>query len=411
MVTARFPVYIPSKNRADIATTPRNLDRMGVPYRLVVEEDQFDAYAARYGAERVLVLPPEYLRDYKTCDEGRPDSLGKGTGPPRNFAWDHAISEGHAWHWEMDDNIMAFYFNQANRAIVAGDGSFFHAMEEFCTRYRNISMGGPEYKMFVPARQKRHPFTINRKIYSCLLIRNAVPLRWECRYNEDIDIGLRMMKSGWATITFLAFTQDKITTHVMPGGNTDAFYATEGTLEKSKMLVRQHPDVAKLARRFGRAHHIVDYKPFADVQLLPDPDWRPSGVSYQYRETDQTETLYKNIQRDRTRARQDIQRGFHPLLTLTKGRNPAAELHPDADRSGERGKPTEPLRCGSCRFRLQHVHSKHTFTYQCGFGQLEDGTYPLATGRHDAEIRLWWPACKNYEQGSTPLNGLARDRR
>lgn len=33
-----FPVFIPSKSRADTATTPRHLDEIGVPYRIIVEE-------------------------------------------------------------------------------------------------------------------------------------------------------------------------------------------------------------------------------------------------------------------------------------------------------------------------------------------------------------------------------------
>jgi hypothetical protein len=36
----------------------------------------------------------------------------------------------------------------------------------------------------------------------------------------------------------------------------------EGTLNKSKMLVDMHPDVATMVFKYGRWHHIVDYGPF-----------------------------------------------------------------------------------------------------------------------------------------------------
>jgi hypothetical protein len=410
MLTARFPVYIPSKSRADVATTPGELDRMGVPYRLIVEGSQVDAYAARFGADRVLALPQSYLDDYPTCDEGRPAELGKGSGPPRNFAWDHSLSEGHEWHWEMDDNIMAFYQINRNVKLIAGDGSIFHAMEEFATRWRNVGMAGPEYDEFVPARQRRNPFSINRKLYSCLLIRNAVPLRWECRYNEDVDIGLRMMKSGWLTLVFYTFLQDKGPTQRTTGGNTEGIYAQEGTLNKSKMLVTRHPDVARVQFRYNRWHHVVTYVPFAKQALLPDPDFVPSGVTYRYEERPQTESLYSSAPKMTTRAREDITLGYHPLLAPMKGRLPNAELHPEADRSGVRANPDEPFRCGSCRFRLQFVNGPHQYLYKCGFGQLPNGSFPRASGRHDNEIRLWWPACKDYVAGSVPLNGWARER-
>lgn len=297
MLTARFPVYIPSKSRAKIATTPRNLERMGVPYRLVVEEYQAAEYAAVWGEDRILILDPQYQRDYLTCDD-EGDSISKGSGPARNFIWDHAQASGAKFHWCMDDNIMAFYRWHQNQSRPLGDGSGFYAMEEFALRYRNIGLAGPEYKMFVPARQKRAPFIVNRKCYSCLLIRTDIPLRWECRYNEDVDLGLRLMKSGWNIVTFLAFLQDKIVTQAMAGGNTEAFYRQEGTLPKSQMLVRRHPDVAQVKWRFKRWHHVVDYSSFADRALLPDPDYEPSGVSYEYRKVPQTEKLYTGIKKD-----------------------------------------------------------------------------------------------------------------
>src|SRR5215216_4066953 len=95
------PVYIPSKSRAAIATTPRALDRLGVPYRLVVEEQQHAEYRDHFPASKLLILDPCYQETYDTFDDlGREKSLGPG--PARNFAWDHAASEGATWHWVMD---------------------------------------------------------------------------------------------------------------------------------------------------------------------------------------------------------------------------------------------------------------------------------------------------------------------
>ena len=38
------------------------------------------------------------------------------------------------------------------------------------------------------------------------------------------------------------------------------------------MLVREHPDVARLAWRFNRWHHYVNYRPFKYNQLKRKPD-------------------------------------------------------------------------------------------------------------------------------------------
>ena len=53
----------------------------------------------------------------------------------------------------------------------------------------------------------------------------------------------------------------------MKGGNTGEFYAKEGTLPKSQMLVDMHPDIAELKWMNRRWHHHVDYSVFKHIRL------------------------------------------------------------------------------------------------------------------------------------------------
>ena len=112
------------------------------------------------------------------------------------------------------------------------------------------------------------PFILNTRIYSCLLIENSSGYRWRGRYNEDTDLSLRVLKDGLCTIQFNAFLCGKVTTQRMKGGNTDEFYAGEGTLPKSQMLADMHPDVAKVVWKFNRWHHSVNYKAFSGNALI-----------------------------------------------------------------------------------------------------------------------------------------------
>ena len=258
-----FPLYIPSKGRFKfpLRLTSRALEAIQVPYRIIVEEKEYKDYAAVIDPKKILVLDPAYQRAYDACD-----SLGmtksKGPGPARNFAWDHSLSLGAPFHWVMDDNIRGWYYYNHNKKVPAGDGTFFRCMEDFVLRYTNVAMAGPNYDFFVPARVLHPPFVTNTRIYSCNLIRNDIPLRWRGRYNEDTDLSLRMLKSGWATIQFNAFLQKKTWTQALAGGNTAEFYAKEGTMAKSQMQVALHPDVSRLVHRFQRWHHYVDYSGF-----------------------------------------------------------------------------------------------------------------------------------------------------
>lgn len=281
MFQPRFPIYIPSKSRADTSLTANFLKSVNVSFRIVVEEHQFDSYNAFFPKENLLILDPIYQRDYDTFDD-LGGTKSKGPGPARNFIWEHSISEGHDWHWVMDDNIQLFALLQNNQRIPVGDGMMFHAMEEFCLRYENIGMAGPQYWMFAPSRAKLPPYVLNTRIYSCNLIRNDLPLRWRGRYNEDTDLSLRMIKNGWATVQFNAFLQYKLTTQTLGGGNTEAFYASEGTLPKSEMLKAMHPDVTQVVWKFNRWHHYVNYSVFKDLGLIRKPNLEiPTENPYQ----------------------------------------------------------------------------------------------------------------------------------
>lgn len=266
----RFPIYIPSKGRWDTRLTSKALERMGVPYFIVVEEPEYERYAAVIDPKKILVLDPAYQRDYDTFNDLAADRP-KGSGPARNFIWDHAAASGAEWHWIMDDNIQAFYRANRNTKIKLLDGAGFRAMEDFCLRYENVAMAGPNYEHFVPRRAERPPFTLNTRIYSCNLIRTDVPFRWRGRFNEDTDLSLRMLKAGWCTVLFNAFLQNKVATQRLRGGNTDTIYV-DGTLPKSRQIAEMHPDVCRVVWKFNRWHHHCDYRPFKRNKLIRKPD-------------------------------------------------------------------------------------------------------------------------------------------
>jgi hypothetical protein len=151
-------------------------------------------------------------------------------------------------------------------------GTPFYIIEDFVLRYENIALSGMGYAIFCPASDCRPALRFNTRIYSCLLIRNDIPFRWRGRYNEDTDLSLRVLKSGWVTVEFNSFLIGKRATQTVSGGNTEEFYKKEGTLNKSKMLVEMHPDVTKLTKKFNRWHHNVNYKIFKKNKLIKKKD-------------------------------------------------------------------------------------------------------------------------------------------
>lgn len=274
----RFPLYIVSKGRSETRYTSKALEEAGVPYFIVIEEQELPAYSAVIDPKKILILDKKYQNEYDTFD-----TLGfkrsKGPGAARNFVWDHATRSGAEYHWVMDDNITGFYRLNNNLKLKVGDGTIFRCMEDFVLRYKNVAMAGPNYFMFASRKSKMPPFVFNTRIYSCNLIKNRTPFRWRGRYNEDTDLSLRMLKAGLCTVQFNAFLQYKLTTMTVAGGNHSDLYSKYGTLLKSQMLVRMHPDVAKVVYKFGRWHHHVDYSGFKKLEpILRDPAELDAGI-------------------------------------------------------------------------------------------------------------------------------------
>lgn len=227
---------------------------MAVPYRIAVEPQEYDQYAAVIDPIKILVLPFS--------------NLGQGSIPARNWVWDHAEGEGFARHWILDDNIAGFYRFNRNAKIAVASGTVFKIAEDFSERYENVALSGMNYCMFLPRKYIFPPFYLNTRIYSCILVNHRIPFRWRGRYNEDTDLSLRALKSGWCTILFNAFLADKQRTMSMKGGNTDELYQGDGRLLMAESLRDQHPDVTTLMYKWGRWQHRVDYSRFYKYNRL-----------------------------------------------------------------------------------------------------------------------------------------------
>lgn len=249
-----YPIYIISKGRWKNPLTVKSLERMKVPYHIVIEPQEYDNYASVVDPNKIYVLPFS--------------NLGQGSIPARNWVWDHSVNIGAKRHWILDDNIEAF--NRLNRNIkpVVLTGSLFKAAEDFTDRYENVALSGFNYYSFCKSTDPVPPFYLNTRVYSCILIKNDLPYKWRGRYNEDTDLSLRVLKDGWCTILFNAFLAGKVTTMRMKGGNTDELYANDGRKKMAEALAELHPDVATVVWKFNRWHHKVDYKSFKKNKLI-----------------------------------------------------------------------------------------------------------------------------------------------
>jgi hypothetical protein len=252
----RYPIYIPTKGRWQLRHTIRRFEQLNIHYRAVIEAPEYDQYRAVVSDEtRLLVLP----------------TVNQGLVAARNWIWDHAQGEGHARHWQIDDNIREWYRFHKNQRVRIDPGVGLRMIEDFVDRYTNVALAGPHYKSMVVDRQRRDPFLLNHRVYSCSLIKTDIPYRYRSFYNDDTDLSLRVLKDGWCTVLFMTFLQHKMQTMVVKGGNTPV-YQDDGRLQMAQQLVDQHPDVVRLGWRWGRPQHVVDYRLFERNKLILKPD-------------------------------------------------------------------------------------------------------------------------------------------
>lgn len=253
-INPKYPIYIISKGRWESRLTVKALESMNVPYYIVIEPQEYNNYAAVINVNKILVLP------FKNLDQG--------SIPARNWVWEHSIGIGAKRHWILDDNIRYFFRFNRNLKVPVMSSVCFKVIEDYSDRYENIAISGMNYFMFVSRKQKVNPCRVNTRIYSNLLIKNDIDYRWRGKYNEDTDICIRVLKAGLCTILFNAFLVFKHTTMTMQGGNTEDLYKIEnGRLKMAEALQKQHPDVVKVAYKWGRPQHNVNYTGFKRNKL------------------------------------------------------------------------------------------------------------------------------------------------
>lgn len=262
----RHPVYVISKGRSDCCLTAKFLMTDGVPFRLVVEPPEADAYREAGYADHVVELP---FHD-----------LGQGSIPARNWVWEDAIARGAERHWILDDNIRYVKQWRAGARRMARSGRAFRAAEQVTDGYVNVGVSGLNYDTFaIPGCP---PFYVNTHVYSCILLQNDLPYRWRGRYNEDTDLCLQILAGGRCSILLNAYVVCKVATMTMKGGNATELYRGDGRLKMARALERQWPGVAKVVRRFKRPQHYVDWSIF-DTPLVaagsPEADgWVPRAI-------------------------------------------------------------------------------------------------------------------------------------
>lgn len=256
----RYPVFIPSKGRWESRLTVKALERIGIPYTIFIEPQEYDNYAAVIDSKNIYILPHS----------------NKGLVVTRNYIWDYAQLLDVPRFWTIDDNMIAFWRWHRNKKQRVDTSATFCAIEDFADRYSNVPILGMNYFMFIKQKYPDAPIRLNTRVYSNMLIETNARdprgklYRNEGFYNDDTDLCLRILKDGNCTVLFNAFLAEKAVTMTVEGGMTP-HYQGDGRLKMAQELQAKHPDVTTITWKWGRWQHQVDYRPFKKNRLILRP--------------------------------------------------------------------------------------------------------------------------------------------
>jgi len=259
----RFTIYVITKGRWQYNYTIKSLEKLKIKnYKVVIEAEEVDSYIdSGVDKDKIIIF-------------NKIDKNNKSSVPVRNFVWNYSQKQKELYHWILDDNIKGFYRWNRNKRFEVNSGYIFTHIEDYILTKNNVMISGMNYFCFNnDIDYKRKLIIKNTRIYSCILIKNEIPKlaeKWRGEFNEDTDLSIRILKLGYSSCLFNNYLCNKLQTGKLKGGNEELYknYTQQGYTDKTLSLIKQHPDIVKTSKKFGKDnHHLVNYKGFQNNKL------------------------------------------------------------------------------------------------------------------------------------------------
>lgn len=218
-----YPVFVPSRHRADIATTPDLLAASGVPYHLVVEPHDADAYVERYGAERVLVM----------------DKNDQGIAYARNWLMDRARAAGMEYVWQLDDDMRRFGVRRNGKRVMIPARAALAYMELLVDSFDNIGGANVMNGAYAFSYDNKPALSTNGMVYCVQLLRTNVAPRFRGHLMDDTDYSMQLLTQGYCTLVSRRVVHEQPSTSVQAGGCTDTTHTHRR--ERAEAMMRAWP--------------------------------------------------------------------------------------------------------------------------------------------------------------------------
>lgn len=226
-ISLNYPIFIPTKGRANNCKTADLLEHWNTPYTLVVEESDLKPYKAVYPNSDYLVLPKS----------------NQGLSYARNHIKQVAKAIGYDYHWQLDDDIKSLGKRINGKNVKVDPQEALGDVEEIVDGFSNVAVAGLRDSVF--AWTQTTQVSINKQIASVGLFNSLTEQRWADNIIEDTDYAIQTLLAGYCTVIFNRIIYNKAPNNVAKGGQQD--YSTSYN-ELKRNLVKKYPHFFKLTK-------------------------------------------------------------------------------------------------------------------------------------------------------------------
>ena len=198
-----YPVFIPTKSRANTITTTKYL--YDVEYYLVIEPQDLFFYSSHFFPHQLIVL----------------EENNQGIHYVKNYIKLIALTLGLKYYWLLDDNLHHFYIRQDNRNIKSNFKEIKMVIESFVNKYNNIGQCCLIRDLF--AWTMKDEYKLNKQMCNCVLNLVEDNVWYDSNCIDDTDYSLQILDLGYTTIQFNRCLFKKPPSNRMKGGFTDKY--------------------------------------------------------------------------------------------------------------------------------------------------------------------------------------------
>jgi len=200
----KYPIYIPSKGRSKNVRTAILLKESNIDFYIVVEPQDYKDYQKYFSKKNILVL----------------NKNDKGMAYVRNFCVKHARKAGHSALWQLDDDILKYKIRKDSKRKETTAYIALSKLERIMDKYSNVGQVAHRLDAFAFAYKGK--YQINRAVYSSVLMRTNLPVKYRNDTIEDSDFSLQLLYTHkWCTIITNRVTIQTVPHNKQNGGLTE----------------------------------------------------------------------------------------------------------------------------------------------------------------------------------------------